>query len=537
MLSLMFVSGCDTFGDTFGESDTQGEEGQLGYVTGFFGGVSADEPRAAVIGRDILSSGGNAADAAVAMYFALAVTMPSSASLGGGGLCIVHDKDRAATEVLEFLAKAPANIPRTATRPSAVPGNPRGFFALHAKYGNLRWEVLLNPATQLARFGAPVSRATAADLAAVGDALSRDVEMIKVFGAPGGGLIREGETLQQVDLASVIGSMQAQGPGSFYSGPMASQLVGAVTEAGGSLSLDDLRSYRPIWRNTVKIKFGYQDIHVAQPPASAGMTAGVMMSLLDANGGFEGADEADRAHLLAETASRAYGDRGRWLLQDGSASLVAEELGDATRFAGDMADFDAGRHTKSADLKSRPVARPENPAATSFVAVDRHGNAVSCGLTMNNFFGTGRIAPGTGIVLATIPGDAGRGPWSLTPMLVVNPITQHTFWASGASGGVAAATASVNVMARAMLAGEGLRDATRAKRVHHGGLPDTTYVEQGIGDTVISSLRARGHDVVEAPQIGRVNAFYCAEGVPNRPDLCEVQSDPRGFGLGMISEQ
>ncbi|NJO55181.1 MAG: hypothetical protein HC834_01240 [Rhodospirillales bacterium] len=116
-----------------------------------YGATVADDPQAALIGRDIISSGGSAADAAVAMYFAMAVTLPSNASLGGGGICLVYQANDRTVETLSFPAAAPASIPPSATRPSAVPGNPRGFYALHARYGRLRWPELLVPAEKLAR--------------------------------------------------------------------------------------------------------------------------------------------------------------------------------------------------------------------------------------------------------------------------------------------------------------------------------------------------------------------------------------------------
>ena len=152
-------------------SDEETNLGQIGLIEGFLGGVAADEPRAALIGRDVLSAGGSAADAATAVYFALAVTLPSSASLGGGGVCLVHDTPSARTEAIRFLARRPADVPPGTARPSAVPGNPRGFFALHSKYGVLRWEQVVAPAEGLARFGTPVSRALARDLKQVGTAL------------------------------------------------------------------------------------------------------------------------------------------------------------------------------------------------------------------------------------------------------------------------------------------------------------------------------------------------------------------------------
>ena len=128
--------------------------GIVGYVKGFLGGVVADEPKAVQVGREILSSGGSAADAAVATYFALSVTLPSSAGLGGGGVCMVYDPARKNDpEVLDFVARAPRSIPSTAVRPSGIPGNARGFFALYSKYGRLRWSSLVAPAENLARFG------------------------------------------------------------------------------------------------------------------------------------------------------------------------------------------------------------------------------------------------------------------------------------------------------------------------------------------------------------------------------------------------
>ena len=132
----------------------------------FFGGVATDEPRATLVGRDVLMAGGTAADAAVAIYFTLAVTYPSNASLGAGGACLVQDPDTDDTadtvRALEFLpgvavGSASAN-PRRAT---AVPAAVRGMFALYSRYGRLEWGRLVAPAENLARFGHPISRALA----------------------------------------------------------------------------------------------------------------------------------------------------------------------------------------------------------------------------------------------------------------------------------------------------------------------------------------------------------------------------------------
>lgn len=530
----LLLAGCAT-----NDAETEGEVGEIGFVKGFFGAVSADEPRAAIIGRDILASGGTAADAAVAMYFVLSVTKPSAASLGGGGACVVHDPEEKLTEALEFFAKAPSSIRPGATRPSAIPGNPRGFFALHAKYGTLRWEQLVSPAANLARFGLPVSRAMAADFKIAGGALLEDSALRRVFSTSGNQLVGEGDVVVQKDLAALLSRMITRGPGDFYNGQSARLFADAVNEAGGSLTTDQLREFRPVWSETVRFPVGLNEAHFVAPPAIAGATAGVMLSHLVAEERFAEAGNDDaRAHLLAEAAMRAYGDRSRWLSGVGALSLDAGAVDDPARFGGDMNDFSPNRHVSPDDIAARPVARPENPAGTSFFAMDRNGYAVACGLTMNNLFGTGRVAPGTGVVLATIPGDQGRGPMSITPMIVSNANSGALFFAGGATGGVAAPTALINVYARTTLGVQSLEDAMNAPRVHHGGLPDLTYLETTADSGLRQSLADKGHDVRDADAIGRVHAVLCPEGITDdRRTGCAVTTDPRGNGLAIVSAE
>lgn len=517
--------------------DGESGPGQIGYVEGFIGGVVADEPRAALVGRDILTAGGSAADAAVAMYFTLSVTMPSVASLGGGGVCLVHDQASGADRTLEFLPRAPTDVPAQTTRPSAVPANPRGFFALYAEYGRLRWGELVGGAAQLARFGTPVSRTLGRDLAAAGEALLQDLGMVRIFGDPEtGGTVREGRVIEQVDLAAVLGRISTQGPGDFYTGQTGSRLVEAVAAAGGSLDKDDLRTVRPVWRDTVQVPTGNHVAHFPSPPPPGGAVAAAMWSMLQSDDRFANADASERVHLLAETAMRAYADRAGWMTPDGRATIAARELGNTDRLNVAMRDYRSDRHTQAGSLDPVPVQRRENPATTTIIAVDRAGNAVACGVTMNGLFGTGRIAPGTGIVLATVPDGEGHGALSLGPMIVANPHTKRLYWAGAANGGVAGPTALINVAARALLGEEALDAAIADPRVHHGGEPDITYVENGMDGDVVQVLRTRGHQIKRAPDIGRVNAFYCPEGLPEN-EGCQIATDPRGFGLGITTQR
>jgi len=518
--------------------DNEGERGTIGFIEGFIGGVAADEPRAALIGRDILAAGGTAADAAVAVYFTLAVTMPSAASIGGGGVCLIHDPENSEVVALDFLARAPAEISAGVSRPSAIPGNPRGFYAMHARYGVLRWQQLVSPAASLARFGTQVSRALARDLSVASEALLVDAQIAAIFTSPKTGqLVDEGEFLKQVDLSIILGRMGLKGPGDFYAGQGAKNYVDAVIRAGGSLSVEDLRTYLPVWRDTIKVEAGNQVMHFAPPPAAAGVVGASMWQMMTQEDRYADAPEEERPHLIAETAMRAYADRARWMVDGGETRWSASELSDPTRLQKDMATYNPNRHTPMTELAQKPARRSENPSGTSFVVVDKNGGAVACSLTMNNLFGAGRIAPGTGVVLATVPGKGGRGAMSLVPMIVANIHTSNLYWAGAASGGVAAPTSLMNVAAQSILAEHTMETAMTAHRVHHGGQPDTTYYEIGLAPDKLDGLKRRGHQSAGAPSIGRVNAMSCFSGLPDHPETCEIATDPRGFGLALSADK
>lgn len=506
-------------------------QGALGYVEGFLGGVVADEPRAALVGRDMLSAGGSAADAATAMYLTMAVTLPSRAGLGGGGVCLVFDALSGETQTLDFTAVAPAAVSPVISRPTAIPANPRGFFALQARLGRLQWREVVAPAEQLARFGHPVSRAFARDLAAVGPALLSDDGTRAMYGSASGELVREGDTIKALDLAATLGLIRARGVGPFYTGPYANGLVDAVQRAGGTLTIEDLRNYAPTWRDTVRVEVGNEVAHFAPPPAAASAQAGVMFAMLTENGGFDGADQAAQSRLLAEAAMRSFADRETWLSVNGAGTLDAKSLTAPARIEAMLSGMSPERHTSPSSFAVRPRNRHESPSATTFAAVDPMGNAVSCAVTMNAAFGTGRVAPGTGILLAAAPDIGGRGPIGLSTMLVVNENSQEFHFAAGASGGEAAPTALAGVAARVLLDQQGLEAAVAAPRVHLSGDPDVTYHEPGLDAGAVAALLSAGHRTQATPVIGQVNAISCPGGLPVAPGSCHMAADPRGQGL------
>ncbi len=525
----------------FQTKEDESKRGTIGFVQGFLGGVVTDEPRAALIGRDVLSAGVTAADAAVAAAFALSVTLPSSASLGGGGVCVVHDVKSKRTETLDFQAAIPGRMSPTVAHPVAVPGFVRGVAALHAKYGRLQWSQLVTPAEQLARFGNQVSRAFAGDLRKAAPATLADPGMRKILATGKSGAITiEGDFLKQPDLSSVLGRLRARGGGDFYAGLAAQQFVAAVANAGGSLSLDDLRAYSPRWRPTLKVPYIHNaDFHFPSPPGPAGVLAAQMMAMLVEDGKWERSAPDARLHLMAEVTGRAYANRDRWLQIDGTSTVSVDSLVAKENIARLLAGYRPDRHAPWAAAAQAPGENPDNASGTGFVTVDRAGSAVACTLTLNNLFGAGRVADGMGIILAALPAPRGRGPDSLAPMLLINNLHNVFYMAAAASGGSAAPSALANVVTRTLLGrqDETLAMAVGASRIHNDGLADLTFYERGLEVSLAQSLANKGHRAGETARIGLVNAIFCYSGVPTREQLiCSMTSDPRGFGLAAGSE-
>lgn len=473
--------------------------GTTGFIQGFLGGVVADEPRAALAGREILSAGGSAADAAVATYFALSVTLPSMATLGGGGICLAHDPAKDQTQMLDFIAPGPRTAPtQGAGGPAATPMNARGFFVLHARYGRLKWAQLPAPAANLARFGVPVSRALARDLAQAGAIVGADAEARRIFGRPdGSGPLREGDRLIQIDLAAMLERIRNQGPGDLHGGEGARQLIQAYRSAGLALDRNDLRESVPVWREPLSVPvegMGRRSMaYFAVPPAAAGAVAGRIIAQLAERDRYARAEANERVLLFVEAATRALADNPP------APSLA------------------------------------EGSAATTFVAADREGQVVACAVTPHYPFGTGRVAPRTGILAAAAPVAGARGPAALAAMIVNDRRGEGVVFAAAASGGAAAATAMAGVAARTLFEGRLLEDALGQARLHPAGPAGPVYREPRLDDGSARELSVRGTRLAAAPVLGVVNALACPGGLRNKPETCSLRADPRALGLAAMA--
>ncbi len=498
------------------ETGKQQVSGEIGSAEGFAGAVVADEPRAVLAARDALAAGGSAADAAVALYFTLAVTLPSSAGVGGGGVCLVYDPDTERPYVLDFL-------PRASDDGSiGVPGNVRGMALLHAEHGRIRWTQLLAPVEDLAR-GTSVSRALARELASHGYALLGDAEANRVFANADGGLVGEGDGLRQLDLVGTISQIRREGAGALYTGNLAIRLVQAAQDAGVPLSAETLRAVRPQKRDALTVGVGARAGYFASPPADGGLLGAQLTVILQGRG--EAGAGTDRAHLLVEASKRAQVETARRTDGEAIARLSPSRLQSL------METYDPASATPISTI-GPALGDDADPGATGFVVVDGDGLAVACDVTLNRPFGSGRIIPGTGVFLAAPPSSSGG--FAVGPVIAISPEAGTVDFIGAASPGVPGTTALATVLVDTVARGDSLDSAIEAKRVYYSAASDTVAYEDGTSESVVSALSQRGHAVQPSEGLGRVNAIWCSDGLPDDPDSCQARSDPRGSGLAVI---
>lgn len=374
-------------------------------LTGPIGTVVSDEPQASLTGHDVLARGGNAVDAAVSTATALSVTLPSRASLGGGGACLVW-RPGSTAHSFTFLPRASASTDTTQDRPAGTPAVLRGLYLMHHGYGSVDFNDLLTPAITLANNGITVSHTLASDIAAVHTALFADDAARALFSHDGTPLTT-GDTLNQPRLANFLSRIRTAGVGDIYTGALATVFSNAAQSAGGALTPEDLRQTLPVDSIALTSEANGLSADFTAPPADGGLGAA----------------------LHYTTGAPAQGVVAAWRASGSSDIATAQALLNDKRTGGDTL--------------------PALPASTSFTITDRSGMAVACTLSDYNLFGTGRIAGTTGIVLGASPAQAPR---PLLPAAIVH--NGKTLRAVIAASGQNGAADAVGDAARAVANGQ-----------------------------------------------------------------------------------
>ncbi len=523
-------------------------------VEGRFGMVVSQNSIATSVGQGILARGGNAVDAAVAVGFALAVTLPRAGNLGGSGFMLVHLAAEQKTVALDYRSVAPlaASVEKFSKQDgsmnwdkltfgpmaSGVPGTVAAMHQAWQRFGSLPWKDLLLPAQQLAKEGFEVNPDLAKVLNMASSILnyySKGSAYIKTDGEPW----VAGDLLVQKDLAWSIAQIMENGADAFYKGKLAGRIAKAFGKAGGIISQKDLAAYKVKVR--VPVSTGYRGKQViSMPPVSGGgVTLLQMLNMLEHFPVAEqGAGSAKNLHLLAEVMKRAAANR-RSLLGDPDFVKVFVEGYISKDLAKKMAaDIDTEHAADVKTIKAEPVERYESRNTTQFSVMDKFGNAVSNTYTLGYSFGSGYVAEGTGILFdnqmrnfsyrsdanhmnALAPGK--RMLSTMTPTIVLGE-DGKVFLVTGTPGGSRIINVVLQVLVNVIDHGMNIADATDQPRIHQGWRSQTLGIERGMNPEVISILKAMGHEVELKQTMGSTQSIMWRDGKfygsadPRRPN-------------------
>ncbi|WP_225707987.1 gamma-glutamyltransferase [Bradyrhizobium cenepequi] len=533
------------------------------------GMVAAQEKLAARVGAEILRRGGNAVDAAVATGFAMAVTYPRAGNIGGGGFMVIHLTGRNEDIAIDYRETAPGAISRDIflnaegkpdpdkSRNSAlgigVPGTVAGLALALEKYGSGKFTLaqIIKPAIDLAREGLAVTDDTADTLPDMYRRLSRWPNSVRTFSRTDGSPLHEGDTLIQSDLATTLTAIAEQGPRGFYEGPVAEKLVKAVSDAGGMMALNDLKSYQPVIRTPARGTYRGYDIISMPLPSSGGI---VLLEILNILEGFQMSDmkqgSAASLHVMIEAMKRAYADRARYLGDPAFINAPTVALLDKDYAARQRATIDFARATPWAEAAAKPPQR-EGSNTTHYSVVDEHGNAVSNTYTLNFPYGVGLVAEGTGVLLnnelddftaapgasnafglvgfeANLPGPGKRPLSSMSPTIVLKD--GKPVLVTGSPGGSRIISAVTQVIVDVIDYKMNIAAAVAAPRVHHQWLPDEVRIEKGFPDDVLAELRAKGHKLVEPLGYSSANSILVtSKGLLGAPDPRTRGAEAAGY--------
>ena len=525
------------------------------------GMVATEQALASQVGVDILKAGGNAIDAAVAVGFALAVVLPNAGNIGGGGFMMVHDARSGQYVALDFRETAPASATRTTFQDAkgnvidgkslythaavGVPGTVAGLTHAQKKWGRLSLAKVMAPAIELAEKGYPVSPTLARALKTEADTMGRWPATRAIFwrnGAP----LKAGDRLVQKDLASSLRLIALQGADAFYRGPIGKKIVADSQAHRGLITAADLQGYKPVERKPVRGSYRQYEIVTMPPPSSGGIHLLQILNIMEGWPiGNWGQNSAQTVHHMAEAMKLAYADRAEYLGDPDYVKIPQTGLVSRKYAALLRSQIDPAHAKPAKDIKPGRPQPYESDQTTHYSVMDAKGNAVAVTYTLNTNFGTGIVAPGTGILLnnemddfsvkpgvpnayglvggeANAVGPRKRPLSSMTPTFVLKD--GKPWLVTGSPGGARIITTVLQTVSNAIDHGMNPAEAAAAPRFHHQWTPDELRVERGFPVDTTELLRQRGQKVVEKAAMGRTQTIQAQDGElwgysdPRNPD-------------------
>ncbi|OIQ48298.1 MAG: gamma-glutamyltransferase [Gammaproteobacteria bacterium MedPE] len=525
------------------------------------GMVASQEALATQVGVDILKQGGNAVDAAVAVGYALAVTLPRAGNIGGGGFMLVYLADEKRTIAIDYREMAPnkahrdmyldedgnanARLSRFHGLAVGIPGTVMGMQHALKKYGTMSTKQVIEPAIKLARDGIKVSPDLANSLAAMNRRLSHWPSTQAIFYKADGGNYLPGEMLYQKSLAQSLERIKKHGTKGFYHGETAEKISAAVIKAGGIMTVDDLANYKVVERKPVTGTYRGYEVVSMPPPSSGGVHIVQMLNALEQFPIKDmGHNSADTVHVMTEVMRRAYADRSHYLGDPDFHKVPMAALGSKTYGREIAAQINMKKATPSSEVSPAKKLPYESNETTHYSVVDKWGNAVSNTYTLNFSYGAGLVAKGTGILLNNEMDDFSAKPGtpngfgllggeansvqpykrplsSMTPTIVLKDGKAHLV--TGSPGGSRIITTTLQLIMNVLDHEMNIATASAMPRFHHQWWPDELRIEEGFSKDTLDLLKAKGHTIKLKSSMGSTqtimptdNGVYGASD-PRRP--------------------
>jgi gamma-glutamyltranspeptidase/glutathione hydrolase len=495
--------------------------------------VASGHPLVTEAACEILRTGGNAFDAAVAAGFASAVAEPALTSLGGGGFLLARTAQGKVT-LFDFFVDTPGRglghsglephfLPMTVHFPNcdqvfniglgsaAVPGNLRGYLYIHERLGRLPLAEIVKPAVQMARNGILLTEKQAYFLKLLRPLMTLTPAGRKLF-EPHGRYLQEGDRYTNPELAAFLETLPHDGDRDFYQGQIARRIDQDMKRGHGLITVDDLAAYRVIERQPLLASYRRFCLLTNPPPCFGGSLLALSLRFLE-----------------TQNVSRlTFGSPSH-------ASLIVAVMVEAERHRreGFNGRADLGEnHFAEAFKRIAPFA---SGGTTHISVCDSEGNAAS--MTTSNGEGSGYLVPGTGIMLNNMLGEDDLHPDGfhasppglrvasmMSPSLLLE--NDHLRLVIGSGGSKRIRSAMLQVISNVLDFGMSLQSAVDAPRLHWDG--DCVQAEPGYTDATLDALRRHwrvNQWTVNDVYFGGVNAVT---------PYAEGAGDPRRGGYALV---
>ncbi len=506
------------------------------------------------LGVKILDMGGNAVDAAVAVGFSLAITLPRAGNLGGGGFMLVYIKEKDELFYIDYRSQSPKNasieklfgvkqIPDRDSElwnrvdytylASGIPGTVYGLLEAHKNFGKLDLKKIMEPVIEQAENGIVVSK----DLSYVIEVtpqLRSDKESFSIYFNDGKPL-KEFSVFKRPDLANTLREISLNGTKGFYEGVIADKIVKSMEDNNGLISHDDLKNYKSFFRMPIAIDYKGYKVFTASPPSGGGITLLTSLGILNNfNITKYKSDSTKTYHYLAEALRRGHNNRSHFVGDPEYFDVPISELLSSKRIIELSRTIDSNKASPPSKVKPFK-SKKESKDTTHYSIIDKEGNAVSNTYTLGLSFGSGVTIPGTGILMnsqmnnfayrygdkneigrAASPGnrfEPGKKPMSTMAPTMVFDKDNKLYLVTGSPGGSDIPAAILRVVTGVIDFNLDIGEATMLPRIHKDWPYTGLEHERAVSRDIVRRLKSMGHETEYEMTIGSTQSIHVVDGV------------------------